>query len=480
MSLGGRSPVTSTPVEPDRVEGHFKDAILAELARHANVAQFVSFAPGTPVVRFVCLSAPLAATPDSLEELLALLLELSGEGAINIRAFEPDQPKSHEFLYGLTSAAEAAAHVRRLSAAGLFTIANETVDVSDGGVSGVAYGGILEFAPDDTPRCVEKPGTMSLPKELGLALLKTVYGFLPDLRQPPNVRTEFSIHPLRRGLRKTHSLLWEEEVGERVELEASFVWPNHFSRLLGDKVFGLLLADALGLTVPAATVINRRIAPFEFGQSTFTEEVWTRTAPFEPIPGKFTTRHGWLDPYELLTSEDPEGTQIASVIAHESVDAAFSGAATIRASTGTSLVEGVRGRGDRFMLGDMPPEPLPARISSDVRAALKRASSSLGDARVEWAHDGESVWILQLHRGSVESLGRVIYPGESSVEHSFRVEQGLEALRELAASVEGTGEGIVLVGQVGVTSHFGDVLRRAQIPSRIETHGSEEAVVASV
>jgi hypothetical protein len=34
--------------------------------------------------------------------------------------------------------------------------------------------------------------------------------------------------------------------------------------------------------------------------------------------------------------------------------------------------------------------------------------------------------------------------------------------------LQGTGEGIVLAGRVGITSHLGDLLRRARIPSRIE------------
>ena len=45
---------------------------------------------------------------------------------------------------------------------------------------------------------------------------------------------------------------------------------------------------------------------------------------------------------------------------------------------------------------------------------------------------------------------------------------GLEGLRELVTRVQGTGDGIVLVGEVGVTSHFGDVLRKGRVPSRIE------------
>jgi hypothetical protein len=63
---------------------------------------------------------------------------------------------------------------------------------------------------------------------------------------------------------------------------------------------------------------------------------------------------------------------------------------------------------------------------------------------------------------------RTIYPGRASVEHRFRIDNGLEELRELASRLSGTGEGVVLVGNAGVTSHLGDVLRRAKIPSRIE------------
>jgi hypothetical protein len=50
----------------------------------------------------------------------------------------------------------------------------------------------------------------------------------------------------------------------------------------------------------------------------------------------------------------------------------------------------------------------------------------------------------------------------------FRVSDGLEPLRELVAEVAGIGEGIVLIGDVGVTNHFGDILRPAEIPSRLK------------
>jgi hypothetical protein len=47
------------------------------------------------------------------------------------------------------------------------------------------------------------------------------------------------------------------------------------------------------------------------------------------------------------------------------------------------------------------------------------------------------------------------------------VEQGIEAFREVVAEAMSKGEGVVILGNVGVTSHFGDILRKAQVPSRI-------------
>lgn len=43
---------------------------------------------------------------------------------------------------------------------------------------------------------------------------------------------------------------------------------------------------------------------------------------------------------------------------------------------------------------------------------------------------------------------------------------GLQRLRELIASI-GRDEGIEVTGDIGVTSHTGDLLRRAVIPSRL-------------
>ena len=448
--------------------GHRKDEILDALAREANVAQFVSFGPDLAQSHARLRGFPPDHRFAGPEEAVAVLLDRTPERSVNIRSYDPDSPKSREFLYGGTDAAEVVRELRRLAAAGLWTIVNETIDVHDGGVSGVAFGDLLEFAPGDTPRCVEKPGTAALPRTLGLRLLETVYGFRPSLPERPELRVEFTLHPLRRGTRHEHTVLWEvEEPGPPPDGTVLPAWPNQFSRHLGDKAFGLLIADAYGLPVPRTLVIPRRLAPFSFGTDTGSAETWIRTCPREQVPGLFTTQRGWVDPFALLEKEDPEGTALASVLSQQAVEARWSGA-LLSSPAGEPLVEGVSGTGDDFMTGRRPPEDLPPEVLRAVRETFDRARRLLGPVRFEWAWDGAVVWILQLHRGASAAAGRVIVPGEAARFHTFEVSRGIEALRELIARVQGTEEGIALVGRVGVTSHLGDLLRRARVPSRIE------------
>ena len=59
-----------------------------------------------------------------------------------------------------------------------------------------------------------------------------------------------------------------------------------------------------------------------------------------------------------------------------------------------------------------------------------------------------------------------IYPGTPARWHRFDPAQDLDRLRDLIARVP-AGEGVELTGDVGVTSHAGDLLRRAAIPSRL-------------
>src|SRR6202047_3321281 len=312
-------------VDPSRGEAHYKDEVLDRLAKSANVAQFVSFGPDLRQ-RFAWVHgfAPNQVF-DSLEAAATVMLAASPERSVNVRSYQPNSAKSRDFLYGLREPAKVVESVRRLAGSDLYTVINETIDVHDGGVSGGGVGGVLELAPGDTPRCVEKPGTAALPREMGLRLLETVYGVRLELPADPELRVEWSLHPLRRGYRHQHTVLWEVERFATAPADAQLHWPNRFSRLLGDKAFGLLVADAVGLPVPRTMVVPRGLAPFSFGTSTGLAETWLRTCPVEQQPGKFTTRHGWIDPFQLLQQEDPTGKEIASVLAQQGVDAHWSG-----------------------------------------------------------------------------------------------------------------------------------------------------------
>ncbi|HKB67182.1 MAG TPA: hypothetical protein VKC61_15110 [Pyrinomonadaceae bacterium] len=441
-----------------------KDSVLDRLAEVANVAQFVSFGPDLKQRHARVREYEVDHAFESVEAAAASLL--SGAGSVNVRSFEPDNAKSREFIYGLTTRQMVACEVRRLASLGLYTIINETIDINDGGVSGVALGNLLEFAPGDTPRCVEKPGTISLPRDLALAVLEKVYGFSPDIsRYPTNQRVEFSLHPIRRGVRHDHTIVWElEEVGG-FETSAEISWPNKFSTFMGDKAFGLLLADTLGLPVPATQVFPRFLPPFIFGKPTGSTETWIRTCPGEQDPGRYTTKRGWLDPFELLAREDPDGTKIASVLAQKSVNARYSGSLIVE-QNGEVKIEGVPGYGDDFMLGRTTGE-VPRSVRDSVLHLYHAAATHLGPVRFEWVYDGEKTWIVQLHKGATASLGNVIYPGEPTSFHRFEVKEGIENLRKLIQRIK-KDEGIVIAGEIGITSHLGDLLRKAKIPSRIK------------
>ncbi|PZV37090.1 hypothetical protein B5V02_18450 [Mesorhizobium kowhaii] len=452
---GGNSPVR-------------KDRSLDRLAQTGNVAQFVSFSLEGGRAR-QDFSRVAGHTPNDpfLSERMALetLLRLSPDESINLRSFSPDDPRSREFIYGIKNLEDAVCALKRLLESGLFVIANETVDVRDGGVSGVSQGGVLEFAPDDTPRCVEKDGVASLPIAWGLSILETVYGFRPDLGPTEGVRLEFSVHPKPCGWRQTHTLLWEHEAIGPENHRPGWTWPNNFSRHIGDKAFGLLMSHAIGLPTPKTTVIPRRVAPFTFGSPTGSKEVWTRTCPREPEPGLYTTVKGWIDPFSLLAREDSGGGAISSVLCQAAVPAKFSGAVIVTID-GALIVEGRQGEGDLLMLGVNPPELLPATIIADVHAAHHRLDSALGPVRFEWVHDGDRVWIVQLHLGATHSTSKILVPGDADDWVRFEVAEGLEKLRaKIRALPDATG--LKLIGNVGLTSHIADVVRKAGRPARI-------------
>lgn len=451
----------------DRVTAVYKDEKLAHLAQTHNVASFVSFSPDVPRLRYQVTgsSTPCRRVADP-EEAIAFLFGTIRRGSVNVRTFLAEPSKSLPFFYGIETVDRAVELVRKCAAEGYFTIVNETIDVHDGGVSGVTLGGIAEFAPDDTPRAVEKSGTASMPIEMASRLLSTVYGTDVSLPCREDRRVEFSVHPQRVGFRGSHLLVWEVEDVAPVTLKAAIHWPNAFSRLVGDKTFGLLVADSLGAAVPRTTVVSKRVAPFTFGQHTGTGEWWMRTAPAEQEPGHFTTLDRWSDPFQLLADEDPSG-RVASVLAQEGVDAEFSGA-TLATIDGADLVEGVAGRGDDFMLGVQAPAELPERVRARVVEVLAQLRAPLGTVRIEWASDSTTAWVLQVHRMEAALPIGVVSAGTPDYWLEYDPDLGLDVLAELIEKAAGSDGGIVVTRPVGVTSHVGDLLRKAGVPGRIE------------
>jgi len=451
---------------------HFKDEILDGLAQRGNVAQFISYSnQGIAKQRFLRIN-DLAPNKifSSAEEAIGLLIARSSEGRVNVRSFDPAQPKGHPFVYGLTKTEDVIAIIGKNAANGLYSIVNETIDINDGGVSGVAFGNIIEFTPADTPKGVDKPGTCHLPRQMGLEVLRSVYGFTPEVNYGNKIRVEFSIHPLRRGIKMSHTIIWELEeftnIPESAEIDIR--WPNNFSKIVGDKAFGLLIAEQLGINVPKTEVISRVVAPFTFGQDTGVSEVWIRTAPVVRTPGKFSTFKGWVDPFKLLSEEDPGHDKIASVLCQQAVKPIYSGSMLTDANN-EPLIEGVAGRGDLFMVGQAITEKVSEVVINEIREVFENVYKRLGPIEMEWVYDGVRVWIVQLHKSArTVSYGNVIVPGQPEVYIDFDVSAGLENLRALIATMQTGNKGIRIHGNVGVTSHFGDVLRKAGIPSMIE------------
>jgi hypothetical protein len=454
---------------PMKIRHFRKDESLDQLAELINVAQFVSFSPGTPVRQEYARvqGYPPNHVFESLRDAIQSLLQNSPDSSINIRSFAPDATQGNEFVYQQTDVDNIEATVLRMARSGLNVIINETVDVHDGGVSGVIQGGIIEFAPDDTPRCVEREGIASFPLPWGIAVLQRIYGFPIELDYGPEYRLEFSIHPKPRGWKHTHILGWELEKIEKSTIEPSKKWPNKFSRLIGDKAFGLLLGSEIGLPVPKTTVISRRLAPFNFGDETGSAERWLRTCPKEQIPGKFTTHHGWIDPFTLLAKEDPTGDQISSVLAQYAIPSDYSGALIV-AADGRVIIEGKAGEGEAFMKGAATPEQLPESVTHSVRELYDRAYALLGPVRLEWVYDGGRTWVVQLHQGATQTQESILVPGEASKWYSFKVSRGLEELRNELSQL-GENDGIVLVGQVGLTSHIADIVRKTNKPARLDS-----------
>lgn len=444
----------------------YKDEVLDKLAEHHNVAQFVSYSPdGTQRFSRMADREPNHVFKD-LDSAVAALMTVSGEGSLNVRTYYPGSPKSCPFHYGMKDIGEVVAKARGMMAEGLHIIINETIDEGDGGVSGIIQGGIMEYAPDCIPRFVEKADAPALPEALGRAIIETVYGIrIPDFGK--GTRVEFSVHPAPRGVRQEQFIVWELGADESA-IVPSVYWPNGLSRKIGDKAYGLVVASCLGLPVPKTTVLLReRKKAFSFGMNTGAgeDDVWTRTCPAVQTPGRFTTVHGRVDPFELMENDDPDGKAIPSCLVQQAVVPSFGGA-LVTGKDGVPILDGTAGSGDAFMQGETV-EELPKEVVAKVMDAFMKARDLVGDCRFEWVIDRKGlVWFVQFHAGRTDSVGKVIHPGNPGAWIEYDPAGGIPALEALVRDIP-DGHGVKVIKPVGMTSHVADVLRKAKIPSMI-------------
>lgn len=463
-----------------------KITVLQALAKAGvNVAQFVGWKPDGK--KLACLIRGVEPTYRfaSIEEAIQALMDRGGlvrrKGEalplVNIRTDLPNKHEGNDFLMGekmqWQSVVEIADTVRTYLRRGLFVTVNENIPVRDGGVSGVVAGNRAEFAPCDTPRCVDKPGCAVMSRRLMDQVIQTVYGQRIGFPYSDDHRIEFTVSPGPIGYRRHRYVVWEESPldGKVVPAPPQHRWPNRLSMTVGDKGYGLMMADLHRLPVPWSRVESRIIPPFEFGEPTgSSEQRVVRACPRlqSEDAGRFFTVFSWTDVPAEMQRQDPSGTLIASYLWQDHVDAKFSGKALTDAE-GRPVIEGIHGRGDVFMAGSVSAEELPRYVTDRIRQLWEQAKSVFGPVQFEWAYDDrDRAWLVQLHAEAVLSSGDLIYPGEPASWQRFAVPGKLEDFRKFAIRAKQEGFGVILDGDIGITSHFGDILRANAIPSRIE------------
>ena len=461
-----------------KVSPEDKDSVLFTLGYEYNTASFASFGPGPddePVFRVGRIGGE-ALEDASLEHAVEALFRQES-GKVNVRSFRIGDHSGHPFIMGLNSPERVIKRVRDLVSAGYVALLNEYVSAFDGGISGaILHGGFVEFAVGETPRFVERSAYPVPCLEYGLArqLFSRIYG--PDALPAglddgdESLRIEFSIHPGGRGNRGQKHIIWEK--GHSPLPVSGFsrrnIWPNSLSRRIGDKAYGLLMADCLGLRVPLTHVFvrDRDVPNFSFGaMPSGNESVWTRTCPVTQMPGRFATLSDKIDPYALMDSEDPDKSFLVSCLWQQGVRPVYSGAC-ITDSEGEPLVEGMPGKGLDFMSGEALPESLPQYVLSSVLRTYAQARAAFqGPVRFEWVYDGMETWIVQMHCGATETSGQTIVPGEPLAFLDYDPASGLANLVNLCEKARADDAGIRVLGRVGLTSHIADTLRKMGIAS---------------
>lgn len=465
-----------------------KDDVLQKKVKNGlNVAKFISFAPGENLsIRHCCINSyELSEEQKKLtpEQLVKLLFE-EAEKLVSVRTFKIGQESGNPVFFDQNNLDIVLDIVNKHTKMGYYVIVNEGLHFINSEVSGVMFGSLIEFAPAQSPRCVEKKGaTCVLPVKLGLNILKRIYQILTLDKFNPHQRVEFSIYPYKCGVYSQNTIIWEvsefDENDPNIPVEIpKIIWPNPFSRVLGDKVFGLLVCNFMNYLVPKTIVLNKYFIPFTFGTSIKDNgiEYWCRSCPGERLPGQLPSVNKNFNVFDLMRQAEKlveKESYIPSLIVQEGVKSIYSGS-VITTRDGEIVIEGVKGRGDEFMLGNKVSEFLP----SDVIKLVEATSQSIIDhsfisneIEFEWVYDGKHLWIVQLSVGKNMVSRSIVVEGAVNEYLKFDPSKSASALTDLAEVIRKAKEinaGISIIGNVGRTSHIVHLLIKEQIPSIIE------------
>ena len=179
-----------------------------------------------------------------------------------------------------------------------------------------------------------------------------------------------------------------------------------------------------------------------------------------------------------MDEEEAKGSNeinIASILSQDAVDALYSGASFVTENEEWDLIEGVFGNGDKFMVGEQCKFELPTEVIQEVKSLnnkIRNHHKELGDVSIEWVYDGNTVWLVQLNqlKGENKNLdSNIIVHGSPAHYEKVFVKDGLDSLRNKIDLLKDKNIGIELIGNIGVTSHFGDLLRLSNIPSILKS-----------
>lgn len=303
---------------------NLKDTKLYKLGDTHNTAQFVSFSPQIEK-RYTRILGEERLVQDIPENYISTLIEQSEEKAVNISTFTSDFSEA-PIVQNLKSSGEVVENINRFAAEGLYTLINEKIDTNDSGILGNARGSILEFGPFNSANSLKN---CSFEIVSGLQLLEKIYGFLPNIGRPFSDKLQWSIHSVKKGLKKENTIIWETVVDpEWQTVKPEFNYPNNFSLFLGNKLYGLLIADLLGFIVPKTLVFSRNVPPFTFGVETFSKEIFMRVAANQiRFNASALNKFGWLDPFKLL--QEDRTSDISSVLIQDKIIEKFSGSCRI-------------------------------------------------------------------------------------------------------------------------------------------------------